>query len=281
MSSNSLPSYDDLVKQGNLVKKDDDIDETIPGYAAPPRDDTNNRYKQYANEINPPDHEILVFKPNYLSKRHNILCLREGFSQFCSHVLIVVDSEGKELYNCKDKGNRIVLYDIDKTPILNAYAENSNYQNMRIFEGKKEDVFVGSIKTNDDIDSDQRTYIADFINKITRNDEELEIRYNKIDDYYGVYCNRGLPTETMIGKIKKASNISRKIMIEYAPRVDYMYMLALGVAFLRYEAIRQAIHRKKSFLHGYGGLGVAVFNSSNKKKKKKKEWIKNYIIQKI
>jgi len=211
-----------------------------PPLEIPPPIDNSGAEVKFSNSINIPDHEIVAIKRSFLSKRHDTFYIREGFSSFNSHVILVIDSEGKEVYTCKEKLSQVVLYDIDKTPILNAYTGGLKYKEIFIYEGKKkESTPFAVMKTENDINNDIYVYRISFLNKTINVEEVIEARYDGFSKVYGIYINPGQPNETLICTIWKKSKVSVNYEIEIAPMVDYMFMLSLVTGFMRIESIKR------------------------------------------
>ncbi|OUM56452.1 hypothetical protein PIROE2DRAFT_18944 [Piromyces sp. E2] len=213
--------------------------ESIESYEGPPPyDDSKN--KKFSKFIDIPDHEISVVKREYISKRHDTFCIRDGFSSFNSHTILVVDSDNREVFTLKEKTNCVVVYDLDKTPILNAYIEYGDYRHIFIFSGKKTDGIKYSImRTENNINDDNKTFTVEFINKSTNREEEIEIRYARLTHMFEVYCNPNTPKEALICIITKNSKISKIYDIEIAPSVDYMFIFGITAALIRFETIRK------------------------------------------
>jgi len=210
---------------------------TPPLEIPPPLDNSGTKF---SNTIGIPDHEIVAIKRSFLSKRHDTFCIREGFSSFNNHVILVIDSEGKEVYTCKEKMTQVVLYDIDKTPILNACTSGLKYKEIFIYEGKKkESTPFAVMKTENDINNDIYVYKVHFLNKTTKVEEVIEARYDGFSKVYGVYINPKQPNETMICSIWRKNKVSVNYEIEIAPMVDYMFMLSIATAFMRIESIKR------------------------------------------
>ncbi|ORX76065.1 hypothetical protein BCR32DRAFT_329534 [Anaeromyces robustus] len=223
-----------------------------PYYAEAPYDTNTKNYNDF---INIPDHEIVIIDRKYVTNKHIKYCLREGFSSFSNHTIVILDSERKEQFNCKEKNNQVILYDIDNCPILNAYGEINNYNKTYIYKDAKDDVVYASIECPAKITDDIRNYSINILNKANNKREELEMRFNKFRGYYCVYCNKGKDNEVMIGTIRKSNTSSMKYSIEIAPMVDYMFMLSLGILIIRFETIKRILHQKRTMKYGYlGGL---------------------------
>lgn len=202
----------------------------------PPYDDS--MVKSFSKFISIPDHEIAVIKREYISKRHDTFCIRDGFSSVNSHTILVIDSDGREVFTLKEKSTCVVVYDIDKTPILNAYAELLNYKDVYIYSGKTTDgIKYSIIKSENNINDDVKTFNVSFINKATNREEEIELRYTKMNHTYEIYCNPNTPNEILICLITKNRTVSKKYDIEIAPGVDYMFIFGLTAAIIRLENI--------------------------------------------
>eukprot|EP00833_Pecoramyces_ruminatium_P008469 jgi/Orpsp1_1/1182501/evm.model.c7180000081524.1 len=217
----NLPTYDEVENEE---------------YSGAPFDETTSKYKAFTRDLYPPDHKIIAVNSDYLCTRHTVFFIKKGISGYSSNSIVVYDSENKEIYSCKKKSpEKIVIYDNNKTPIINTRIDIS-FKNLMtnffdrffISSGKDFDKKYGTIlasRSNVGI-NEGIIYTVTFTNIATGEEETLEIRNQKgkikQSHLFYIYCNVGKENETMICKIKRyIKKLDMKYTIEVAPGVDY------------------------------------------------------------
>ncbi|KAG4085407.1 hypothetical protein H8356DRAFT_1740638 [Neocallimastix lanati (nom. inval.)] len=213
-----LPSYDEVPLNPDQY------------YTIAPYDETNSKYKKYDSEIGLPENDIIVFGPEYLTTRHTHFSLRQGFSKYTSHTLLIYDNENNEVFNCKIKNNyTIVLYNKHKNALMTSFVDPSNYyKSIYILKGKKKKGhIIATLKSKSGIFDSTKIYNVNFLNQNTGTQEELIIKVSNYK-YFEIFCNEEGENETKICKITSKRN---EYTIEVAPRVDYLFMISVCNAF--------------------------------------------------
>ncbi|KAG4107582.1 hypothetical protein H8356DRAFT_1416960 [Neocallimastix lanati (nom. inval.)] len=201
-------------------------------------------FDNFIKEIGKPNHEIIALDSKYICSHDTIYCFREGFSNYTSNTLVILDNENKEIYNCEIKGNTTIIYDKNGDPILNTCFninkksfDSTFEETINISEGKdltnsKYGIMKSTYKLNrHTLVPINLVYKIEFLNLYNNKLEKLEVRLsNEIFGCYFIYCNPGEKNETLICKIKKEKRNKKYYTIEVAAGVDYMYMLAFCVS---------------------------------------------------
>lgn len=208
---------------------------------------------QYSEHIDLPDHEISVIGRQYMSKRHDIYYLKESHMGSTRNRLIITDSYGEELFTCKEEGKKMVLYDDFNKPILNTCVDESAFiKEICIYAGEECKEVISKVKLNSlDNDDDIQNYTAVFFNKSTKSNETLNIVYNRLKNSYDVFSSKrsGKSDKVIVCEIKKTNLykvFSRKHSIELPSLVDYVYMFALCIGFMRLNTSRNIIKSRGS-----------------------------------
>jgi len=235
-----LPSYNEF--------------KTLPNYSSVTYNEAVEKYKGFSKDIGLPDHEIMITNPEYLTTQFTIFSIREGFSKYNNHTIIVLNDNNKEIYSCKKNTNGMIIYDNNNIPILNSKASVSlkkykaNLNDYYFTTEVRENVIISSEiypnltygKINTEYhyseDLEKIIYKTEFKNSITKEKEILEIRHFVDSSVYKVYCNVGKENETVICKI---TIYRREYTIEVAPKIDYMYMFAICIGIFSSLTIRQ------------------------------------------
>ncbi|ORX87947.1 hypothetical protein BCR32DRAFT_324148 [Anaeromyces robustus] len=206
---------------------------------------------QYSEHIDLPDHEISVIGRQYMSKRHDIYYLKESHMASSRNRLIITDTYGEELFSCKEEGNKMILYDDFNKPILNTYVDgNAFVKEIYIYAGEECKEVISKVKLNSHYDDDIQNYTAVFFNKSTKSNETLNIVYNRLKDSYDIFSSKrmnGKPDKVIVCEIKKTNLykvFSKKHSIELPSLVDYVYMFALCIGFMRLNTSRNIITSK-------------------------------------
>jgi len=77
------------------------------GYTEAPLDEST---EEYHHCVDIPDHEIAIVDRQYVTNKHIIYCLKEGFKTYNTHthmldcnIIDIFDSEGNKQYSCIKK----------------------------------------------------------------------------------------------------------------------------------------------------------------------------------
>ncbi|OUM57703.1 hypothetical protein PIROE2DRAFT_64854 [Piromyces sp. E2] len=234
VSEKGLPSYSEI--------------ENKPTYLSAPHDETHKKFKRFSSEIFPPDHEIVVTDSEYLNTRHTVFTVREGFSKYSGNTIVILDNENKEVFNCHKKwfSNTTCIYDCSKMPVVSIHAGLSfkdipySYRSMKeiserldISSGKSKDGRYGRVEAKW-CEDEETVYIAKYDNIFSKKREMLRIMSYGRSNYF-VYSN-GKRNETLICKFQFYTG--KHMVIEVAPRVDYMYMISLCLGIHNLNALK-------------------------------------------
>ncbi|ORX80259.1 hypothetical protein BCR32DRAFT_327755 [Anaeromyces robustus] len=251
------------------VSSSEQLPQYTPGYTESPFD--INTKIQYNDFINIPDHEIAIIDRKYVTNKHIIYYLREGLKTYNritynydeSDTIDILDSEEQKQFYCKKKGkgNKIIIYDDEYTPVLNVNVEMKNYKEIYICKDTSNSELYATIKTSSKVTDDIRNYSISVFNKANNEEEELEMKYNKFRNYYTIYCNnKGKDKKIMIGTIKKIGKDRKKFSVEIAPMVDFMFLLGLGTLVIRLEAIKKKIHEDRMDYFNFIVYGFCIIS---------------------
>ncbi|OUM57700.1 hypothetical protein PIROE2DRAFT_64852 [Piromyces sp. E2] len=194
-------------------------------------------------DVSSPDHDIVNIGREYLTTTHTTFTIKRGSGQFTDNTIVILNHENKEVFNFKKKwySDSTVLRDCHNTPILtsryhfsikrpegdsvNSLPTKEIQEKITISSGYSIDGKYGEINSRYILNKvGMNVRRAEFENKILNKKEILEIRHQHYTPDYYVYSNVGETNEIMICKFKFEE---KKYTIEIAPRVDYMYMLAI------------------------------------------------------
>jgi len=240
----------------SIVIQLDTFNESPPaytaGYAEAPLDVSEEQYHDF---VGIPDHEIVAIDKKYVSNKHIIYCIKEDLKSFdpatnmmqCD-TLKITDDDGYEQYNCKIEGNKAFIYNKDGTPIVNSFDFNSNYQNMCIYRGEGITDQIATIKTKNKVTDDIQIYRVQFFNITSNKNEELVMRYNKLNHYHYIYCNKDKENENIIGTIKVNKKLKKEYKVEISPMVDTILLLSLGTLVVRLFTIKKMYNRRKNVI---------------------------------
>ncbi|ORX45192.1 hypothetical protein BCR36DRAFT_358638 [Piromyces finnis] len=188
---------------------------------------SNNELIEYNKEISIPDHLISNVDFNYISKRHDVFYLRVSCSNYSNNSVIILNSEGEELYNCGFIYRGIIVYDNLNFPIINTFIQNS--MKYFIYSGEDRNEILSFIKFFNSIEL--KKYEMFFFNKITNQHEVLTILFNETKTKYSVYCNRDCENETLICSFGIMKDTDFDFYIEVSPWVDYVQMFGIALCF--------------------------------------------------
>jgi len=221
-----------------------DNNETISNYFSVPYIDANaNDYKEILMDINSPDHDIVNVDKKYITTCRTTFTIKKGFNQYNDNSIVILNNDNKEQFRCNKKwySDSTIIRDVNNVSILasrytfsiitqNDDSQDSMYVNkiherITISSGDSSDGKYGKINTMYTLNkAGMNIRRAEFENILSKKKEILEIRHYQYTPEYYVYCNVGEKNETMISKFRFHE---KKYTIEVAPRVDYMYMLAI------------------------------------------------------
>jgi len=185
-----------------------------------------NNLIEYNIKINIPDHLITGVDFNYISKRHDIYFLKKGYSLYSNNSVIILDNDGKELFNCEYINKGVVVYNKRNVPVINTFIQNSRKQ--YIYLGEDRNKIISTIKPSNYVKFE---YEMEFYNKGTDSQEVLTIIYNAYKKEYSVYCDRDWENETMICSFGFMDYSNFDSYIEVSPWVDYMQMIGIVLCF--------------------------------------------------
>ncbi|ORX86184.1 hypothetical protein BCR32DRAFT_325072 [Anaeromyces robustus] len=177
-----------------------------------------------ANNIFPPDHEISVFDKKFISQQYNTYTIKEG-----QHV---IDNKGAALFDCIYEDNKVTVNDNSGKTIFNVryneivypiekltiYPENTDSKSLITFNLKR--TFLS------------KKYIIDFFNQATQMNETIEMNCHSSFSNFDIYAGRKKDNSPLICKITKIKTqvlTGEDFIIEMAPNVDTLFMIAIGI----------------------------------------------------
>ncbi|OUM62010.1 hypothetical protein PIROE2DRAFT_62172 [Piromyces sp. E2] len=216
------------------------------------------------DNVRQPDHEIAVVGKQYVTSNNTSLCIK-------FEALTVVDHEGNEQYKFLQKGDGVLICNLDGTPILNCYAKQGTYRNMYVYKGEGETDQLVHIETSKVISKDIQSYLINILNIARNESEQLEMHYNKSNQCYYIYSNKDKANESLIGIIKKeiTRRLEKEYKIEIAPMVDRMLLLSIGGVIVRLDfkkSSKNEVHQEDEKANCFGAccfiaiacIGIAV-----------------------
>jgi len=235
-----------MLNKENIQLNQENTSEPAPptsdDYTEPPMDENDIEYNEL---INIPDHEIVIIDKKYISNKHtkfflkdrDEICERDSHGNLKIHendITDIFDVDNVDQFYCKKTKERITLYDIENTPILNVIMKSSRKE-MCIYKGEDSTEMYATININL-----SQNYNISFLNKTNNETEVLEMRYDKQKKYYCIYSKEG-DKEVLIGTIKKLNTgrVRKRYTVEIAPMVDSMLLLGLGTIVVKIEKLKK------------------------------------------
>eukprot|EP00833_Pecoramyces_ruminatium_P013321 jgi/Orpsp1_1/1187353/evm.model.d7180000057086.1 len=174
------------------------------------------------NSVVPPEIDIIAFDKKFISQQSSIYFLKEG--------KIITNDEKIEMFNCNDEINKVIVYNNNHLPLFNVQCNALSYpiEKLTIYESNMNEKVIASLKIKRTFM--KKKYVIEYFNKTNNKNEILNMEcdgsYTSCEIYYGKKKEGG----SMICKIVKLKTPSEKdFSIELAPKVDYLFMIAIAI----------------------------------------------------